>query len=43
MINRNIFTDKPSKTEQALDYALAIIISICFTGLSLAWFDVLTY
>jgi hypothetical protein len=36
-------TQKPSKTEQALDYALAILISICLTGLALAWFDVLTY
>ncbi len=41
MFKRNIFTDKPSKLETMLDYALAVVIGLVFAVLSLAYFDVL--
>ncbi len=39
--DRNIFTDKPSKLETVLDYALAITLALCLTMGALAYFDVL--
>jgi hypothetical protein len=39
--NRNIFTETPSKTEKALDVALAIFIGLLLTVGALAYFDVL--
>ena len=41
MIDRNIFTDKPSKWETIADYALAITIGLCLAMGALAYFDVL--
>ncbi len=41
MFKRNIFTDKPSKLETLLDYALAVIIGLVFAALSLAYFNIL--
>lgn len=42
MINRNIFTTTPSKTERLLDVALAAFIAGCLTLAALAYFDVLS-
>jgi hypothetical protein len=37
MINRNIFTDKPTKAERMADYALAIVIGLALAGGLLHW------
>lgn len=42
MFTRNIFTDKPTRTEIVLDYALAVAIGLMLTVGALAYFDVLT-
>jgi hypothetical protein len=41
MINRHIFTSKPSRTDTLLDYLCAVVIGLCLTMAALSYFDVL--
>lgn len=41
MIDRHIFTDKPSSTERLLDICLAILIGLVLTAGIFHWFDAL--
>lgn len=41
MFTRHIFTDKPTRKETMLDYALAVGIASVLLVLAMAYFDVL--
>ncbi len=41
MFKRNIFTDKPTKLETVLDYALAVAIAAALCVAAMSYFDVL--
>lgn len=42
MIDKNIFTDKPTFTDKLIDIVFAIILGLLLTVGALAYFDVLT-
>lgn len=41
MIDRNIFTDTPTRTDKAIDALFAIVLGLLLTVGVLAYFDVL--
>ena len=41
MIDKNIFTDTPTRTDKAVDAAFAIVLGLLLTVGALAYFDIL--